>query len=291
MLLGSIEAGGTKFVCSIGNEKFQIIEEIIIPTTTPDITFDHAITFFKKFEKLEALSISTFGPIEQDKKEKLYGYILDTPKEGWKYIDFLSPFAKSLNVPIFFSTDVNGSAYGEYITYRQHKDYINSLVYLTIGTGVGGGGVINGDILKNFSHPEMGHMLVRKHANDLEFLGTCPFHKDCLEGLASGPSIEKRLGIKGEYISKEHFIWDIIAYYIAQSLYNVTMILRPDKLVVGGGVCTEKLLEKTRDYFQKMCNNYIQYPYLKEYICSPKNKNNSSATIGNFALAYKLISS
>jgi len=288
MLLGSIEAGGTKFVCSIGNEEFNITEEITIPTTTPEETFNQAIEFFKKHD-ISALSISTFGPIEQNKQNKLYGYILDTPKNKWKYVDFVSPFLKTLEIPVSFNTDVNGSAYGEYITYKSHKQSIDSLVYLTVGTGVGGGCVINGNIMKNFSHSEMGHMLIKKHEEDLNFSGICPFHNDCLEGLTSGPSIEKRLNIKGEYVSNTHSIWNIIAYYIAQSLYNITLILRPDKLVIGGGVSNESLLEKTRIYFQKICNDYIQYPDLKDYISVPINKNNSSATIGNFALAYELI--
>lgn len=289
MILGSIEAGGTKFVCAVGDENYKIIDKIIIPTTTPEETLKKCIDFFKQKEGLCSLSISTFGPIEDKVESEQYGYILNTPKKGWKHIDFLKPFKEALNIPIIINTDVNGSAYGEYITMLKNNKNINSLVYLTIGTGIGGGVVVNGEIQKNYRHPEMGHLIVKRHSVDKYFNGICPFHKNCLEGLASGPSIEARLKVKGENVESDHYIWDVLAYYIAQSIYQVTMVLRPECVIIGGGVVNLQLLNKVKEEYENLCNNYIDFPNINNYINMPNNNENTSATIGNFALAHETL--
>ncbi|UQS82086.1 ROK family protein [Bombilactobacillus folatiphilus] len=288
MLLGSIEAGGTKFVCAVGNEDYRVLDQIQFPTTDPETTIQQAITYFQKFPELTALSVASFGPIELQKNNQYYGYITDTPKANWSHVDLIGPLKQALQLPIYFTTDVNGSAYGEYVTSQLFNEKINSLVYYTVGTGVGGGAVINGQILQGIGHPEMGHTFVKRHPADLDFAGICPFHNDCLEGLVSGPTFEARLGVKGQDVSHDHQVWDIMAYYLAQAAIQQTMILRPDNIVFGGGVISEDFLTKVRAQFNQLLGGYVQVPALDQYLTMPRVKNNGSATLGNFALAYRV---
>ncbi|BDR58581.1 fructokinase ScrK [Xylocopilactobacillus apicola] len=288
MLLGSVEAGGTKFVCAVGDEDYRILHKTQFPTDDPKETIEKTIQFFQQFPELQALSIASFGPIELQKNNPNYGFITDTPKLKWRQTDFVGPISKALNVPIYFTTDVNASAYGEYVTAQLYNEKIDSLVYYTVGTGVGGGAVLGGKILQGIGHPEMGHTFVKRHPDDLEFEGICPFHGDCLEGLVAGPTFEARLGVNGADVPKTHEIWDIMAYYVAQATIQQTMILRPNNLVFGGGVVSEEFLVKVRKHFKNMLNEYVHVPDLKQYIQMPRVKDNGSATLGNFALAYRV---
>lgn len=289
MLLGSIEAGGTKFVCAVGDEDYRIKDQIQIPTTTPEETLSAVTKYFKNFD-IKALSISSFGPIEIKKTSSKYGYITTTPKKGWQDTDFLGFLKKDLDIPMYWTTDVNGSAYGEYVMSTLFNEKINSLVYYTIGTGVGAGAVIDGHLVGGVGHPEMGHVLLKRHPDDLNFKGICPYHDDCLEGLVAGPTFDARLGKKGKDVPMTDKTWDILAYYIAQAVLQTTLILRPNKIVFGGGVTSEELLEKVRTEFKNMLNGYVNVAPLNEYITMPQVKNNGSANIGNFALAEKLLS-
>lgn len=289
MLLGSIEAGGTKFVCAVGDEDYRIKDQIQIPTTTPEETLSAVAKYFKNFD-IKALSISSFGPIEIKKTSPKYGYITTTPKKGWQDTDFLGFLKKDLDIPMYWTTDVNGSAYGEYVMSTLFNEKINSLVYYTIGTGVGAGAVIDGHLVGGVGHPEMGHVLLKRHPDDLNFKGICPYHDDCLEGLVAGPTFDARLGKKGKDVPMTDKTWDILAYYIAQAVLQTTLILRPNKIVFGGGVTSEELLEKVRTEFKNMLNGYVNVAPLNEYITMPQVKNNGSANIGNFALAEKLLS-
>lgn len=288
MLLGSIEAGGTKFVCAVGNEDYQIKDQIQIPTTTPVETLTQVVDYFKQFE-LAALGIASFGPIEIRKTSPKYGFITTTPKPGWRDTDFLGLIKKELKIPISWTTDVNGSAFGEYTLSTLFNEKINSLVYYTIGTGVGAGTVIDGHLIGGLGHPEMGHVLLKRHPDDLNFKGICPYHGDCLEGLVAGPTFEARTGKKGKDVPLTDKTWDIMAYYIAQAVIQTTLILRPNKVVFGGGVTNETLLEKIRNEFQRILNGYVEVPPLDQYITPPQVANNGSANVGNFALAYKLL--
>ncbi|AXX65264.1 MAG: ROK family protein [Lactobacillus sp.] len=288
MLLGSVEGGGTKFVCAVGNEDYRVLHKTQFPTTDPQTTIQKTIDFFKQFPDLAALSIASFGPIELKKNNPHYGYVTDTPKIKWRQTDLIGPIKKALQVPIYFTTDVNASAYGEYVTSQLYNEKIDSLVYYTIGTGVGGGAVLDGKILQGIGHPEMGHTFLKRHPDDLDFAGICPYHKDCLEGLVSGPTFEARLGIPGPQVPKDHHVWDILAYYVAQAAIQQTMILRPDNIVFGGGVVSEGFLDKVREQFSQMLNGYVHVPDLKKYIQMPRVQDNGSATLGNFALAYRV---
>lgn len=286
MLIGSIEAGGTKFVCAIGDEDYRIKSQISIPTTTPDETLKAVIEYFDQ-SNINAIGIASFGPIEIRKNSSKYGFITNTPKQGWNNVDFVGQLKRHFSVPISWTTDVNGSAYGEYTLSTLYNEKISSLVYYTIGTGVGAGAVIDGHFLGETGHPEMGHTFVKRHPDDQYFSGICPFHKDCLEGLVSGPTFESRLNQKGEEVSLDDPVWDILGYYLAQAVLQATLIIRPDKIILGGSVAGEHLLKKIRQQFQEMINDYIELPPLDQYITRPKVANNGSATVGNFALGLR----
>ena len=287
-LYGSLEAGGTKFVCAVGDKEFNVVEKLQFKTTTPIETLNNAIEFFKKFDNLVSLAIGSFGPIDIDKNSKTYGYITSTPKPNWSNTDVVGTLQKALNIPICFTTDVNSSAYGEMYA---RKD-INTLVYFTIGTGIGAGIITNNHFIGELGHPEIGHIYVNKHPVDLknDFKGICPYHDGCLEGMAAGPSIEKRCGIRGENILSDDPVWDIEAYYIAQSAVYATVTFRPQVIVYGGGVFSNDfMLKKVKEEFKKLLNNYLPIPNVDDYIVKPAIENNGSATLGNFVLAKKLI--
>ena len=281
---GSIEAGGTKFVLAIGDEHFNILKTNQIPTTTPEETISKTIEFFKE-NTVSSLSVGSFGPIDIKPESPTYGYITTTPKAGWANVDLLGKLKGELDIPMVFTTDVNSSAYGEMIVTGG-----KSLVYFTIGTGIGGGAVQDGKFIGGFSHAEMGNQYVKRHPDDLDFTGVCPFHGDCLEGVAAGPSLEARLGIRGEDIPTDSKVWEIQAFYIAQIAVNTTLALAPEKIVFGGGVMTQThMIERVHKEFTKLMAGYVHVPYLlTDYIMTLSVANNGSATVGNFALAKEL---
>ena len=285
-MYGAIEAGGTKFVLSVGDEALEIIDQLTIPTVSPEETMPLVIEFFKQFENnLLAIGIGSFGPIDVNPESSTYGFITQTPKLKWRNYDFLGSIQKAFpKVKTAWTTDVNASAYGEYAV----RDGVENLVYYTVGTGVGGGGVKQGKFVEGISHPEMGHIPVKKHADD-SFDGHCPSHGDCLEGLASGPAVEARLGKSAKDVPADDPYWDIQAYYIAQSAYTTTLLLAPEMIIYGGGVMkVEGLLEKVRLAFDKLNQGYMSTPDLEKYIVSPKLED-SAATIGCFAMAKELM--
>lgn len=285
-MYGAIEAGGTKFVLSVGDESLEIIDQLTIPTVSPEETMPLVIEFFKQFEKnLLAIGIGSFGPIDVNPESSTYGFITQTPKLKWRNYDFLGNIQKAFpNVKTAWTTDVNASAYGEYAV----RDGVENLVYYTVGTGVGGGGVKQGKFVEGISHPEMGHIPVKKHADD-SFDGHCPSHGDCLEGLASGPAVEARFEKSAKDVPADDPYWDIQAYYIAQSAYTTTLLLAPEMIIYGGGVMkVEGLLEKVRLAFDKLNQGYMSTPDLEKYIVSPKLED-SAATIGCFAMAKELV--
>ncbi|MEK6455738.1 ROK family protein [Caldifermentibacillus hisashii] len=285
MILGSIEAGGTKFVCGIGNEQGEVLERISIPTKTPAETIPEVIEFFKK-RKVEAIGIGTFGPIDVKKSSPTYGHILNTPKLAWQSYPFLQAVADELQVPTGFTTDVNAAALGEY-QFGAAKG-LDSCLYITVGTGIGAGAVVNGELLEGLSHPEMGHIIVRRHPDD-HFEGCCPFHKDCFEGLAAGPAIEKRWGKKGVELTDRKEVWEMEAYYIAQALVQYIMILVPERIVIGGGVAhQESIFPAVRENVKSLLNGYFTHQELNEniadYIVAPGLKDNAGL-VGGLVLA------
>ncbi|MFL8969734.1 ROK family protein [Helcococcus kunzii] len=281
MYFAAIEAGGTKFVCSIGDDEFNIIERISIPTEGPEETMSQVVNFLKKYP-IVSLGIGCFGPIELDENAEKYGYILNTPKIKWRNFNFMGYLKKHFDLPMRWTTDVNASAKGEKL-FGAGKDHKN-IVYYTFGTGVGGGAFYGNEFLQGFTHPEMGHMYVKKYPED-SFEGICESHKDCLEGLASGPSIEARKNMKAVDIPFEDKVWEFEAYYIAQCAINTMQILAPDCIVLGGGVMKKPgLIEKVKEQFLRLTNGYMEIPDAENYLKLPK-LNDNSAVMGCFAMA------
>lgn len=286
-MYGSIEAGGTKFVCAIGDEEMTIKERVSFPTTTPEETMALVIDFFKKYEdQLVGIGIGSFGPIDIHRDSATYGYITSTPKLAWQNFDFVGTMKQAFPIPIAWTTDVNAAAYGEYV-FGKGKG-LSSVVYYTIGTGVGGGALQDGCFVEGFSHPEMGHMLVVPHPDD-SFEGSCPFHGNCLEGMAAGPAIEKRLGKKGQELSEDEPFWSIEAEYIAQCAYNTTLMLSPDVIIFGGGVMKQRhMVEKVHQAFERLVNGYVKTPAVADYIVTPELEDNAG-TLGCLALAREAV--
>ncbi|WP_242236867.1 fructokinase ScrK [Streptococcus acidominimus] len=284
-LYGSLEAGGTKFVCAVGDEQFQVVEKTQFPTTTPYETIERTVAFFKRYEdRLAGIAIGSFGPIDIDQNSATYGYITTTPKPHWANVDLLGLIAKEFKIPFYFTTDVNSSAFGEALV----RKGVKNLVYYTIGTGIGAGAIQNGNFIGGVGHTEAGHTYVALHPQDQakEFTGVCPFHKGCLEGLAAGPSLEARTGTRGELIEQHADAWDVQAYYIAQAAVQATLMYRPQVIVFGGGVMgQEHMLKRVRDKFTALMNGYVPTPDVTDYIVTPAVAENGSATLGNFALA------
>lgn len=266
-MLGAIEAGGTKFVLAVSDNDLEHVEKLSIPTTTPEETFEKVFEFFDNYT-LEAIGVGSFGPIDVNKQSSTYGYITSTPKLAWQDVDFLGKLKARYNVPVAWTTDVNAAAYGE-LKKGAAVDK-ESCLYLTVGTGIGGGAVVNGEPLEGYGHPEMGHILVRMHKGD-SFEGACPYHGNCLEGLAAGPAIEKRYNKKAQYLTDREDVWEIEAYYLAQALMSYTLTLSPEKIILGGGVMKQtQLFPLIRKEFKRLINEYVATPDLEEYIVSPK---------------------
>lgn len=266
MKIGAIEAGGTKMVCAIGDEKGHIFHKISIPTKTPDDTMPQIISYMKE-NKVEALGFGCFGPIDLNKNSRFYGFITDTPKIAWKYYDIVGVLRKELQLPIGVDTDVNGSILGE-VTFGCAKQ-LNSAIYITIGTGVGVGVYLNNQLLHGMLHPEAGHILIRCHPKDT-FSGNCPYHTNCLEGLVSGPAIEKRYGKPANDLEEEHPFWDLEAYYIAQAIVNYIYTYSPQKIILGGGVMHQRqVLPQIKKYVKQLNAGYMktkEMEQLDEYI-------------------------
>lgn len=272
MKIGGIEAGGTKMVCAVGNENGEIFNRISIPTQTPEETIPKIIDFFQQ-EGIEALGIGCFGPIDLNRASDTYGSITSTPKLAWRNYNIVGAFKEALGVPIGFDTDVNGAALGE-ATWGAAKNCEVS-IYITIGTGVGVGICINGKPLHGLIHPEAGHILLNRQKED-GYKGSCPYHSNCMEGLASGPAIEGRWGKKGSELAEKDEVWELEAYYIAQAVTNYILTLSPNKVVLWGGVMHQpqlfplvrkKVLENLNGYLNsdvilKDIDNYIIPPAL-----------------------------
>ena len=281
MLFGAIEAGGTMFVCAIGDENFNVVERVSIPTTTPSETIEQVFAFFDQFT-VAAIGIGSFGPIDVNPKSSTYGYITTTPKHGWANYDLLGAVKNRYNVPTGFTTDVNTSVLGE--NKMGAATGLSNCLYLTIGTGIGGGAIVNGELLSGFGHPEMGHIMLRKHPKDI-FAGGCPYHADCFEGLASGKSINERIGQRAETLPTDHVAWEFVAYYVAQALMNYSLILRPERIIIGGGVSKQtQLFANIKKELQRLMNDYVELPTLDEYIVTPGLGDNAGI-VGCFVLA------
>ena len=296
-LIGSIEGGGTKFVCAVIDEENQILAETRVPTTDPATTLGACLEFFKQKElqlgKLAALGIACFGPLDAHPGSPTYGQILATPKKGWAYADVVRPFKEGLGIPVGFDTDVNGAVLAESILGAGKG--LSDLVYFTIGTGVGGGALVNGELLHGLMHPEMGHVPLPRIAGDEGFAGGCPFHGDCFEGVASGPAMAARWGVPAEKLGREHPAWELEAGYIALALQGVICTLAPQRIILGGGVMSAEFLlamirEKTVEYLNGYIRSDLILEGIDEYIVAP-SLGTRSGILGGKALGERALSS
>jgi fructokinase len=293
-LYGGIEAGGTKFVCVIGSGPLEIIAETRFPTTQPDETIREAIEFFEPYTRggeLAAVGIASFGPVDLNPASPTYGYITTTPKPGWSQVNLRGRIQQALNLPVAFDTDVNTAVFGEHYWIPENR-LLDPFVYMTVGTGIGMGILANGRVLHGLIHSEAGHLAIPHDLQKDPFPGICPYHGDCLEGLATGPAMAQRWGQPAETLPDDHPAWELEAEYISLALVNLIYTCSPQRIVLGGGVAEHPgLHEAVGRKVQGHLNGYIQSPMVLEKINAyivPPALGNRSGVLGAIALAIDL---
>ena len=289
-LVGGIEAGGTKFVCAVGTGPDDIRAEARFPTTSPKETIGRAVNFFRQQQDEHgtpaAVGIASFGPVDPDPDSPTFVAITSTPKPGWANTDLAGTVSRALNVPVGFDTDVNGAALAEWRWGTAQG--LKNFVYLTIGTGIGGGGMVNGRLLHGLVHPEMGHMRIPHDWDTDPYKGHCPYHGDCLEGLAAGPAISERWGEPAQNIPGDHPAWDLEVHYLALALQNLVCTLSPQRIIMGGGVMEQpQLFPMLRGRLQEYLNSYVQTPAILDEIDTyivPPGLGSQAGVLGAIAL-------
>jgi fructokinase len=277
MLYGAIEGGGTKFVCAVGTSATDVLETVVLPTSSPAPTLAACVDFFnaaeRKFGKIGAFGFACFGPIDLRTREPTYGHMLATPKQGWSRVDLLAPLRSQFNAPVAIETDVTAAALAEWRLGAGRG--LGSVAYVTVGTGIGGGVAPNDLAGRRLLHPEMGHIFVRREPRDTEFAGVCPFHGDCLEGLASGPAIMARWHRQLDTLPPDHEAWSIIGSYLGQLAASIALMVSVQRVIFGGGVMTNRqLLPHIRSAAGNALQDYLeplsQPGALEHYIVAPE---------------------
>lgn len=286
-LWGGIETGGTKTFCALGRGPGEIIAHTRIATTSPEETIAHILTFFQDHERPAAIGIGSFGPVNLHAKSETYGYLLNTPKPGWQQVDLWGTLQRSLDLPCVIDTDVNVAALGEHRWGAAQS--LDTFLYLTVGTGIGGGAMVNGRLLHGLLHPEMGHIAVPRDRQVDPFPGACPFHGDCLEGLASGTAIAQRWGQLAEQLPADHPAWDLEVEYLTSGLVTLIYSLSPQRIILGGGIMSQAhLLPRIRQRVGAEIYRYLQIPDLlgdlEQYIVNPA-LGGQAGILGAIALA------
>ncbi|MEG0901898.1 MAG: ROK family protein [Clostridia bacterium] len=271
MKVGALEAGGTKMVLGIFNEEGKELERVSIPTEAPEATMPQMKVFFRDHQ-VDALGVGSFGPLDLNPASPTYGYITTTPKLKWRQYPLLTELLDGRSIPCAIDTDVNAAAIAE-VELGAAKG-LQSAVYVTIGTGIGGGLCVNGEAVHGMLHPEMGHMLLRPHPDDPNPRGVCPYHDGCLEGLAAGPAIGARVGGDARELPDDHPTFAMEAYYLAQMCANLIFTVSPERIILGGGVLQRQcLLPMVRAETLRLLNGYVQTPqvmeHIDEYIVAP----------------------
>lgn len=284
-----IEAGGTKFNCIIAQHPGQVLGEKRITTGEPEKTVQEVVKFIRQTvdqdaHRLKAIGIGSFGPLDLNPASPDFGSITSTPKKGWGSFNIKKAFEDALEIPAVIDTDVNAAALGEFL-WGAGQDRAHVL-YLTIGTGIGGGIVVNGKPYHGMLHPEMGHILLPHEAH---FKGICPYHGHCFEGLASGPALQARWGVEASRLEKGHPAWEEEARVIALALCNYICILSPDIIILGGGVMQQShLFPLIRSHVREFLNGYVQAdPIMKDIntFIVPPGSGTRSGMLGALALA------
>lgn len=295
-LYGGVEGGGTKFVCVVGTGPDDVRAEARFPTTTPEATLGQAVAFFRDQEAglgpLAAVGIGSFGPVDLRPGSLTFGSITSTPKPGWMNVDVVGPFRRALGVEVAFDTDVNAAALGEWRWGAAQG--LHTFVYLTVGTGIGGGGFVGGQLMHGLLHPEMGHLRLPRDPVADPFTGACPFHGDCLEGLASGPALLARWGQPAEAIPKKHAGWALEARYLALAVVNLVCTLSPQRIVIGGGVMEQpQMFPQVRLEVKALLNDYVRAKEILEGIDAyivPPALGRRAGVLGALALAERMTS-
>jgi fructokinase len=290
-LYGGLEAGGTKFTCAVGTGPGDVRAHVRFPTTTPDETLRQASGFFRqqeqRFGPLTALGIASFGPLDLDAASPTYGSITSTPKAGWSNTPILGRLQQSFAVPVGLDTDVNAAAFGE--SRWGSAQGLDTFLYLTVGTGIGGGGLVNGQRLHGALHPEMGHIPLPHDTEADPFPGLCPYHGECFEGLASGPAMERRWQTPPESLPADHPGWALEVHYLALALTTYICTLSPQRILLGGGVMTQRhLFPRLRVQVLRRLNGYVRAPAVLDGIDSyivPPALGTQAGVLGAIALA------
>ncbi len=264
-LYGGIEAGGTKFVCALAGGPDDVRAETSFPTTTPGETIERAVRFFRDAAgdgEVRSVGIASFGPLDLNPRSPTFGFITTTPKAGWAQVDIAGLVGRGLHVPVHIDTDVNGAALAESLWGAgQGRD---PLIYITVGTGIGGGLLCKAAPVHGLQHPEIGHMYLPHDRGADPYQGACPYHGDCLEGLASGTAMAGRWKQPAETLPPDHPAWDLEARYLGLALSNLTCTVAPQAIVLGGGVLGQQhLLDRVRRETERALNGYIVSPWLK----------------------------
>lgn len=275
-VFAGIEAGGTKWVCMIANHPGDIRATTRIPTGQPEDTIGSAIEFIRNQAPdpgdLGGIGIGSFGPLDLKRGSNTYGCLTTTPKPGWAHTNLINPFKMEFNLPIGFDTDVNAAALGERLWGAGYQ--LSDFIYITVGTGIGGAAVANHELIHGMVHPEMGHMLIPHDWKRDPFPGVCPYHGDCLEGLATGPAIQARWKQPAEELPPEHPAWELEAHYLGLGISNLITALSPQRVILGGGVMDQsQLFPMIRNEVRELLGNYISTPEImepnEEYIVPP----------------------
>jgi len=256
MKLGAIEAGGTKFLCAVGSDPASPGEIRRFDTShNPLETMAEVLAYFEQHGPVSAVGLASFGPIDYAS-----GCITSTPKIPWQNFPIRAALERGLHVPIAFETDVAAAAYGEHVAGAAQG--CQDFIYVTVGTGIGGGVMSGGRLVRGKMHPEMGHLLVRRHPQEPpSFKGVCPFHGDCLEGMASGPAMRERWSLPAESLPEDHLAWTLEAYYLAQACVDLAVVTSPKLILLGGGVCCQAhLLDKIRAEAARLVAGYLSLP-------------------------------
>lgn len=290
-LYGGMEVGGTKCVCAVGAGPTTLRALTSFATTTPQETLRRAIAFFAQYRStLTALGVGSFGPLDPRPEAACFGYITSTPKLGWGNTDVVGTLRRALDLPIGFDTDVNAAALGE-----QHwgaAQELDTFLYLTVGTGIGGGAMVHGRLLHGLLHPEMGHIRIPHDRHADPFPGQCPYHGDCLEGLAAGPALAARWGQPPATLPPEHPAWALEAHYLALGLVAFLSTLAPQRIIMGGGVMQQAhLFPRLRQEVRRLLNDYMPVPALCTQIDTyivPPALGERAGVLGALALAQAL---
>jgi len=278
---GGIETGGSKWTCAVGTGPEDMRATATFATGAPAETIARAVDFFRDGNQVAAIGIGSFGPVDVRAGSATWGHVTTTPKPGWANVDLAGAIARELDVPVAFDTDVNAAALGEHRWGAAQG--IETFVYITVGTGIGGGGMARGRLLHGLVHPEFGHMRI-PHDPDDTFAGACPYHGDCWEGLASGRAIAERWGAPGHRLDGEH-VWALEARYLALGVVCVVAVLSPAVVILGGGVMQrDGLLERVRADVDRLLAGYVDAPEIVHPALGPR-----SGVVGALALAEELV--